>query len=271
MPVNLRQAVRTRGQLGALLPDAYPSLARVRAQMRRGHLYLTAAAPGVGKSVLTLNECLLMRVPTLYFSMDTDAHTTCVRVVQSVALTDSETAEDQVASAGILARNALNAVDWIRFDFPSSPDTDEIVERTWAYAEMEGQWPHFIVIDNLGDVAFDEDENRGINRVMEDMAKLARQTGAAVKVLHHVTGEYEDGHTTIPQSGLRHKVAKKPAMVTTLNHGVGESQLWMSVVKNRFGQADPSGHRVKVDLIADYQHMKVFDPRPNGDDHGRMG
>lgn len=259
MPVNLRQAARNRGTQGQLLPDAYPSLAAVRAQMRRGHLYLEAAAPGVGKSTKTLNECLMMRVPTLYFSMDTDAHTTCVRVVQAAQLVDSETAENQVQAAGLLAVQALTAVDWIKFDFPSSPDTDEIAERTWAYAEMEGQWPHFIVIDNLGDVSFDEDENRGINRVMEDMSKLARFTGAAVKVLHHVTGEYEDGHSTIPQSGLRHKVAKKPAMVTTLNHGAVDGQLWVSVVKNRFGQADPSGHRVRAQLRADYAHMKVFD------------
>ena len=259
MPLNLRQASRLRGDAGKLLPTVFESFGDNKIQMRRGHLYLTAAAPGVGKSVLTLNEALLMRVPTLYFSLDTDAHTTCVRVVQAAALVDSETAESEVKGNGILAQQALSAVDWIRFDFPSAPDTTELAERVWAYAEIEGIWPEFIVIDNLMDVAFDDDEGRGLNSVMDDMAKLARATGAAVKVLHHVTGEYEDGQSTIPQSGLRYKVGKKPAMITTLNHGAVERQLWVSVVKNRFGPADPSGMRVRTPLTADYEHMKVFD------------
>ncbi len=259
MPLTLQQAARRRGEAGQLLPDVYSGLALHQVQMRRGHLYLTAAAPGVGKSTFTLNEVLQMRVPTLYFSMDTDAHTTCVRVVQAVALATSQDAEREVASRGPRALQAMDAVTWVKFDFPSSPDTNELVERVFAYAEIEGQWPHLIVVDNLMDVAYEADDNTGLNRVMEDLSKLARKTGAAVKVLHHVTGEYEDGRVTIPLSGLRFKVGKKPAMVTTLNYGAADGQLWLSIVKNRFGPADPAGLRIRIPLRAQYEFMKVWD------------
>lgn len=253
MPLSLRQANRLRGAAGQRLPDAYPSFQRTQIQFRRGHLYLVAAAPGVGKSVLAMNLALRMQVPSQYFSMDTDAHTTCVRTVQHVALLDGVTAEAQVQSEGLLAKQALDAVSWIKYDFPSQPDTDELARRVWAYAEAEGDWPHLVIVDNLMDVAFDEEENRGLNRIMDDLAKLARYTRAATLVLHHVTGEYEDGDRSIRLSGLRQKVGKKPAMVLTLDNGGFETQLVVTIAKNRFG---PKG---KVTLHADFAHMQIRD------------
>lgn len=213
-----------------------------------------AAAPGVGKSVLAMNLALRMQVPTQYMSMDTDAHTTCVRTVQHVALLDGVTAETQVQDDGLLAKQALGAVAWIKFDFPSQPDTEELARRVWAYAEAEGDWPHLVVVDNLMDVEYHSDsENQGINSIMDDLAKLARYTKAAVLVLHHVTGEYEDGDRTINLSGLRQKVGKKPAMVITLDNGGFDTQLVVNIAKNRFG---PKG---KVTLHADFAHMQIRD------------
>lgn len=253
MPLSLRQASRLRGSAGQRLPSAFASFQQAQIILRRGHLYLVAAAPGVGKSVLAMNMALRMRVPTQYFSMDTDAHTTCVRVVQNAALLDGITAESQVQSDGLLARQALEAVSWVRFDFPSQPDTEELARRVWAYAEAEGDWPHLIVIDNLMDVDFEGDENRGLTEVMNDLAKLARYTRAATLVLHHVTGEFENGDRSPGLSGLRQKVGKKPAMVLTLDNGGFDTQLIVNVPKNRFG---PKG---RVTLYADFTHMQIKD------------
>lgn len=256
---SLRQASRARGDSGQRLPDVFRSFAEAGIHLRRGHVTLVAAAPGVGKSVIGLVHSLRMGVPTHYLAMDADEHTTCVRVVQHCALIDSKEAERQVTEDGKLARDALDAVDWIRFDFPSSPDIEEIVHRVWAFGELHGEWPHFIVVDNLMDVAFDGDENSGINGVMEDLSKLARATKAAVLVLHHVTGGYEDGNETIPLSGLRNKVGKKPALVLTINNGAADEQVWVSVVKNRFGRADPAGIRMRVPLRTGYAQMQMYE------------
>lgn len=261
MPQSLKQAARRRGEAGQLLPVAFKALHAIGADMRRGHLYMEAAAPGIGKSIKALNEILFMKIPTLYISMDGDAHTDLSRLVQSVALVDSVEAERQVKDSGPLARNAFDAVTWLRYDFCDRPDTTEIAHRVWAYAEIEGRWPELIVIDNLMDVAYDEaSEGAGLNQVMDDLASLARKTQAAVKVLHHTTGEYEDGRTPIPLSGLRFKLGKKPHMVTTLTLGADDSTIFVSVVKNRFGPRDPAGLRVRVPLTVQYEFMKMWDP-----------
>lgn len=257
--LSLKQATRLRDEAGQRLPEVWEAFEALKIVRRRGQLYLTAAAPGGFKSVLALNEAIKQQAPCLYMSMDTDGHTMATRAVQALMLVDQDAAEAAVKDQADWAMNTLSQIPWVKFDFPSSPDTDEIVMRVFAYAEAMGEFPHWIVIDNLMDVSFEEDENRGINRIMEDLAKLARLSKAGVHVLHHTTGEYEDGHSTIPMSGLRNKVSKKPTMILTLCRGGQDGQMWVSVVKNRFGPADPSGMKYRAELKVDYEHLQVWD------------
>lgn len=226
---------------------------------------MVVAAPGVGKSVFAFVNSLAMRVPTQYMAMDSDAYTTCVRTVQTAQQIDTPTAEAQVTELGILAKQVFDEVDWIRFDFPSSPDTDEIARRVWAYAEIQGEYPHLIVVDNLMDIAHDGGVE-GYEQTMIALSRLARASHAAVLVLHHATGMYESGDVPIPLSGLMYKVGKKPDIVLTLYNGVletGDGFLWVCVVKNRYGPADPAGIRVKTDLRVNYARMLMMDP-PKG-------
>lgn len=72
-------------------------------------------------------------------------------------------------------------------------------------------------------------------------------------VLHHATGRYEDGDTPIPQSGLENKVAKIPAQILTLTRK-GEN-MWVHVVKNRAGKADPKGG-LSAQLYVDLATMR---------------
>lgn len=218
------------------------------------------AAPGVGKSVLALAEAIRMRVPTLYLSMDTDAHTMSVRMVQALTLTDSATAERWVSEQNELALRALRAADWLRFSFPTSPDVEEIAQHVRSYAEAEGQYPHLIVVDNLSDVTADNEEYAGLREIMSDMATLAAKSKAAVHVLHHANGTFDAGNETIPMSGINGKLGKKPSLILTLNRGAVETDLFVSVVKNRFGPADAAGIRVRARLHVDYSMMQVLDP-----------
>lgn len=221
---------------------------------------LTVAAPGVGKSVYALAEAVEMRVPSLYLSMDTDAHTMSVRMVQKLCLVDGETAERWVREQNDLAVRALKATDWLRFAFPSGPDVEEIVHHVFAYAEAEGQFPHLIVVDNLSDVEEGGDEYSAMRMVMADMVKLASKTKAHVHVLHHASGAYEDRRTPIPASGINGKVGKKPSLVLTACRGSVDSDFYLSVVKNRFGPDDAEGIRVRARLHVDYSMMQIFDP-----------
>jgi KaiC/GvpD/RAD55 family RecA-like ATPase len=234
------------------------------AHRRRGQVALTVAAPGVGKSVLALTEAAKLGVSCLYLSLDTDAHTTLVRLVQSVTRTDRDTAEAAVEAAqrgeDTAATRAMAAVAHLRMAYPHSPSVEGIAEHVWAYAEAEGAWPHLIVVDNLSDIASDGvDEWSGLRQTMIDLTRLAAETHAHVHVLHHASGQYEDGHQVIPASGINGKVAKKPSLIYTLNRGRTEDELWVSVVKNRHGRADPSGLGVRARLRVDYAHMQMGD------------
>lgn len=97
--------------------------------------------------------------------------------------------------------------------------------------------------------------------MMADFQTMASKTKAAVVVLHHATGPYEDGATVIPLSGVSGKVGKFPSAVFTLCRP-SENQVFCSAVKNRFGPADPSGHNVRAVLRVDYSRMQVSSPCP---------
>lgn len=257
--LSLTQASRLKGNAGKRLPDVWSSFDAQKIHFRRGQLHLVVAAPGVGKSVLTMSYAIQSKVPTLYLSMDTDPFTTCVRVVSAVTLVELAQAEQGLQENLTFATEALKQAKDLRFAFPASPSTADLFSHVYAYGEAEGEWPELIVIDNLANVAFESDEFGEMRTMMADFQTMAARTKAAVVVLHHSTGQYEDGQTIIPQSGVNGKVAKFPSMVLTMCRGGTGDQLFVSSVKNRFGPADPSGFKVRAQLSVDYPRMQVRD------------
>lgn len=222
-------------------------------------MMMIAAIPGGCKSVVALAHALRMKVPTLYLAMDSDEHAMAIRTVQMAAGIESEEAERQIAERGILARQVAGITAHVQFDFPTGADVEELAHRVWAYAEKNGEFPHFVVVDNLMDVVHDEaSEHAGAGQVLIALANMARSAKAAVMVLHHVNGEYEnDPHRPIPMGGLNGKVSKKPATVLTMCRGKEDGQFWVSVVKNRSGAVDPSGFRVRIPLYTDLSRMQI--------------
>jgi len=191
--------------------------------------------------------------------MDTDPFTTCVRAVSALSKVTLDQAEQGLNSNALFATEALSRANkTIRFAFPPSPTTADVFSHIYAYGEAEGDYPELIVIDNLSNLSFETDEFGEMRTMMADFQTMASRTRAAVVVLHHSTGQYEDGTTVIPQSGVNGKVSKFPSMVLTLARS-GDNQLSVSVVKNRFGPADPSGYKVRALLTTDYSRMQVMD------------
>lgn len=194
----------------------------------------------------------------LYFAMDSDPNSVLVRLVSSAVPIHMNEAERQVRDEGHYAQMVYDQVDWIDFQFPSSPDVDELVRRTWAHAEINGRFPELIVVDNLMDIDFEGFEKDAHPWIVKQLEKLAARTEAAVVVLCHVTGEYESGDRAIPQSGFLYKIAKKATLALTLFHR-SATELSVSVVKNRWGEADASGTRVQVLLGREYSRMQITD------------
>lgn len=255
------------------MPDVFPVLARLGVQLRRGELHIVAAAPGVGKSVFAMTTALRGRVPTLYLAMDGSARSMTIRVVQAAQNVDRGTAVSELDTDGILAKQVLETVDWIRFDFPNRPDMEEIVHRAHAFGEIHGEFPHLIVVDNLMDVV-EEQTAQAYSELEQDLTALARSSGAAVLGLHHVMGQYEGAQGPIPMSGLLYKPSKKTSLAMSFYPGAYDHELWVSVLKNRDGPKDPAGLNVRTKLWVDYSRMQAWGEEKQdeqglrGDPHG---
>lgn len=229
---------------------------------RRGQLAMLVAAPGVGKSVLTTAYAVQSEVHGLYGSMDTDGYTTTVRLIAARTGWTLEQAEAAKAAADPRAFAALEGIRNLHFAFPSSPDEKEIGQRLIAYREAQGEYPDLFVVDNLSNVAFDDEEFSGFRRLMREFQSVASRTGTGILVLHHAVGEYENGDKPIPMGGVSGKLSKFPAMILTAYRS-GPGEIAVSVVKNRFGPADPSGIGVRFSLQADMERMQIRDnPNP---------
>lgn len=231
---------------------------------RRGQLAMIAAAPGVGKSVLAMSYALQSKVRTLYLSMDTDSYTTSIRLIAATCDVTMQMAE-AFRSNGVPPEvlRELGKADHAHFAFPSSPDEGEIAARLMAYRESQGEYPELVVIDNLTNIMFEDEEFSGLRRLMLELQGTAMKTGSAILVLHHVVGEHESGTRPIPLQGISGKLSKTPALIMTA-YRPNSDHIALSVTKNRFGRADPSGQGVQFALTADLEKARIYDGSPTG-------
>ncbi len=244
--------MRSAKELGTPLPAAFRQLESMGAILRRGQLSLVAASPAGGKPALASFIALHQdysgegdMVPTLYFSADSDEMTFGGRATAGVIEKDLSTTMRLLEEGDEQTWRAQEAATehmWI--DWNPSPSLDDIAEEVEAYAYAVGDFPHFIVVDNLMNVdsGGSSMEMSSLYDAMNGLHILARETGAHVMVLHHVTGAFEDGNIPIPRSGIMGKVSKLPRLILTLHKPAGiEDMLAVSVVKNSNGPQDPTG------------------------------
>ncbi|MCZ4097327.1 MULTISPECIES: DnaB-like helicase C-terminal domain-containing protein [unclassified Streptomyces] len=244
--LTLTQALHTRGNSGEPIPTVFKALDAIGVTFRQGQLHLIAAGPGTGKSAFALNLALKSGVPTMYFSADSDAFTQYVRAAAHVTgwtTNDVEAAIHNKQTTTI--DSALETYGNIRWNFDASPSIDEIEESLRAYAMVYG-YPAITIIDNVTNVDAPEmgEGHAGLDELCAFFHDLARQTGTAVILLHHVTGIYNDGMSPIPLSGIKGQVGRVPEVILTMHRGGTEYEgysLRVSNVKNRGGRADASG------------------------------
>lgn len=246
---DLLQARRKNLTLGEAIPLPLKGLIEHGVQIRRGQLTMVSAGPGSGKSALI--QAVLHhgggkghRPSVLYFSADSGPE---VMFERSAALStglDMDTIREMAdkgnlshVEAEIRAKHGH-----IQYDFTSSPTQEHVLQELEAYLELHGEWPDVIVMDNLKDLADDQDadEFRALGDASVFLKDLARVTGSATVALHHVGGPYENGDEPIPLGGLRGKISKDAALIITL-YRPDNSTMRVSVVKNRGGRTDPTG------------------------------
>lgn len=237
----------------------------------RGQLVLIAAGPGTGKSALALNLALSTGAPCYYFSADSDSFT---QLTRSIAITRGMTVDEakgRVLAAGELSDEIKAGIQesQIRFDYLASPTLDDIELKMEAYYEVYGDFPELVVIDNITNVRTDrpdDDPFSGLESLLDYLHTMARETEACVVCLHHVTGPFNDSDKPVPLSGVKGQVARVPEMVLTLYRRSitnGADYLYVAAVKNRGGQADPTGQESAA-LIFDGPRMTIRDSMNEG-------
>lgn len=239
---SLGLALKSRGTTGEPLPNALESFDNTRIFFKRSQMSVIAAAPGGGKTALTIWMILRMMyeergVPTLYICADTDMMTVASTALAGIMEIKLEEAELRIGQEDPEALELLE--EWashIWFCFRRGPTLDDIGVEMQAYAHVYGEYPHMIVIDTLKSIAEKGEELSKYGYIMPALSELAGQANAHVLVLHHVTGRYENGNEPIPRDGIKFKVSEEASTVLTLFRP-DEGTLGVRVVKNRNGPA----------------------------------
>ena len=199
---------------------------------------MVAAAPNAGKSMFALIYAVKAKVPTLFFSADTDIATVMMRAASHLSGHSQLMVEANLNSNRHYYDKHLDNLENIQFVFDSSPSLDDIELEIKAYVELFGIPPELIVIDNLMNVAAETDnEWSGLRQIMLELHDMARKTEACVLVLHHVSEQSEYGSPSMPppRRAIHGKVSQLPALILTLGYDPGQGMLRVAAVKNRFG------------------------------------
>jgi len=243
-----------------ILPDLFPSLAADGIKFRRGQMTMIAGQPNAGKSLIALWMAVQMKVPTLYISADTDAYTTALRAAAMVTGHQVSSVEEafMTGEGKDYYIEELGAINHLQFDFAPSPTLDEIDLAIRAYGESYGEYPHMIIVDNaMNVVSMTGDEWSGLREIAKAMHHIARETDAAVLLLHH-TSESESRPDMPPsRKAIQGKIAQLPEMILTVALLPYSGEFRVAAVKNRFAKHSATGDHY-VTLYADASRMTMY-------------
>jgi predicted ATP-dependent serine protease len=240
----MRTLARAVGSIdigGEPLPSVFRTFDANKVVIRRSEISMIAGTPGAGKSTLALAIALRAKVPTLYISADTNAHTMAMRLLSMIINKPQSEAETLLVEDVENSRKTINnSSGHIFWSFESAPTLSDLDQEVEAFEELWGCAPTLIVIDNLMDIANDGGEEFAAMRsTIKELKYLARDTNAAVLLLHHTKESYV-GSPCQPRSALQGMVAQLPALICTVGSDA-PGFIAVAPVKNRYGKADPSG------------------------------
>jgi|694.fasta_scaffold27576_16 predicted ATP-dependent serine protease len=257
---TLKRSINKAEVGGEPLPPAFAAFERAGIILRRAEITMIAGTPGAGKSSIALAIAARAKVPTLYFSADTNAHTMAMRLVAMSSHISQQAAEQLLKRDPKQAEEVLVMNNHLFWSFESTPTLKDLDEEVSAFETVWGRSPTLIVVDNLMDIAMDgHEEFQGMRAAMKELKYLARDTNSAVLVLHH-TKEGFDGYPCQPRNAIQGLVNQIPAMVLTIGQMKqgDETYLCVAPVKNRYGRADQTGNNY-VSLAFNPDNMYLDD------------
>ncbi len=103
----MRTLTRTIGKTesgGEPLPPVFRTFEYAQIVLRRSEVSMFAGAPGAGKSTLALALATWMKVPTLYVSADTGAHTMSMRLFSMLGFTPTDRSRLGIAEVKVASK-----------------------------------------------------------------------------------------------------------------------------------------------------------------------
>jgi len=120
----MRTLVRSVGRAslgGEPLPSPFKAFENNQIIIRRAEVSMFAGAPGAGKSTLALALALKMKVPTLYISADTNAHTMAMRLASMISGKSQGDVEQMLKNDIGWTKATLSKSSHVVWSFESSP------------------------------------------------------------------------------------------------------------------------------------------------------
>lgn len=242
--MSLLSAERRSVELAAPLQIRNRVFDEYRIKLRRGQFTLLCSAPSVGKSLLARNLAAKSgAVRTLYFSADSDEYTVRTSVLGSLSGQRLEEVEyhlsnDESGKWREYYLNLLHRSDSVEWVFTPSINLDYILLKLQAYAEIYGDYPDLTVIDNVGDMVTEEDEEYAeLRRICRELRRIGRRCDTHMLGLVHAKGPWENGLKPIDLGALLGNLGKVPENVLGLHWtDASRQRVAMTIPKLRGGK-----------------------------------
>jgi hypothetical protein len=204
---------------------------------------MIAGKPGAYKSILALNMLYSWTSAghsAVYFSADSDEHTVARRMAGIItgASADKIDADFERGQFGQYLP-ALESLGTVRWEYKAY-DQEGIDEHLDAYAEVAGDYPDIVFIDNLINFAETSDDWAAMRDMTVDLDAMARKTKSHIVVLHHASEGWGKASDPVPRAAIQGKITQIPRLALTC----AADGRWLKVccVKNTNGPQYPDAN-----------------------------
>ena len=217
---------------------------------RTGDLAVLAGAPGGGKSLLATNWAWRSNDPILYIAQDSP---NSVRA-RLVALALDETYDD-IIDEDQRDHWTTKVEPVVQGERPElivvagAHTVDMIEEQIIALTEWLMVSPKLIIIDNMMDLRAGTaaTENAFYGEVLPALKQMAIKKDVGIMLLHHVTRsgdagkKHGQGTSRLRMTDLLFAGEREARHVWATYQGWGKRELWVQILKQQDGQAEPGG------------------------------
>ena len=215
--------------------------------LRTNELVMLAGAPGGGKSTLSVNLAMDLKVPVLYFAQDSPNS-----ILSRMTAVGSETDTKKTAEWMATDLERIGLADRLEGVRPTllinrgAITFEQFEQKAFAFREWLGVYPPVIIIDNLIDMIVEgshPSEAAFYATVLPRLKQFANKNNCTIICLHHVKRSDEKGTGTagINMNDLLFAGEREARHVWGVYRSPQNDRLFLQILKQQDGVADAMG------------------------------